>query len=70
MMIVDEADEMLSFGFIEQINEIIAKLDPTTQVCFLSATLPDSIIKMTNEALSNPVRILVKNENITLEGIN
>ncbi len=70
MMIIDEADEMLSQGFIEQINEIISKLDPNTQVCFFSATLPESIIAMTDQALQNPVRILVKNENITLEGIN
>ena len=70
MLIIDEADEMLSMGFIDQINEIISKLDPNTQVCFFSATLPDSIITMTDQALSNPVRILVKNENITLEGIN
>ena len=48
MMIIDEADEMLSMGFIEQINEIISKLDPNTQVCFFSATLPESIIAMTN----------------------
>lgn len=70
MLIIDEADEMLSMGFIDQINEIISKLDPNTQVCFFSATLPESIITMTDQALSNPVRILVKNENITLEGIN
>ncbi len=70
MLIIDEADEMLSQGFIEQINEIISKLDPNTQVCFFSATLPESIIAMTDQALNNPVRILVKNENITLEGIN
>lgn len=70
MLIIDEADEMLSMGFIEQINEIISKLDPNTQVCFFSATLPEQIIAMTDQALQNPVRILVKNENITLEGIN
>jgi translation initiation factor 4A len=70
MLIIDEADEMLSLGFIEQINEIISKLDPATQVCFFSATLPESIITMTDSALSDPVRILVKNENITLEGIS
>lgn len=70
MLIIDEADEMLSMGFIEQINEIISKLGPETQICFFSATMPENIVNMTNQAMSNPVRILVKNENITLEGIN
>lgn len=48
MLIIDEADEMLSMGFIDQINEIISKLDPSTQVCFFSATLPESIVTMTD----------------------
>lgn len=70
LLIIDEADEMLSLGFIEQINEIIGSIDPTTQVCFFSATMPDQVLKITEAALSKPVRILVRNENVTLEGIS
>lgn len=70
LLIIDEADEMLSLGFIEQINEIIGSIDPTTQVCFFSATMPEQVLKITEAALSKPVRILVRNENVTLEGIS
>jgi translation initiation factor 4A len=70
ILIIDEADEMLSLGFIEQINEIIGSIDPTTQVCFFSATMPDQVLKITEQALSKPVKILVKSENVTLEGIS
>lgn len=70
LLIIDEADEMLSLGFIEQINEIIGKIDPQTQVCFFSATMPEQVLNITEQALSNPVKILIKNENVTLEGIS
>jgi superfamily II DNA/RNA helicase len=70
LLIIDEADEMLSLGFIEQINEIIGSIDPQTQVCFFSATMPEQVLTITEQALSNPVKILIKNENVTLEGIS
>lgn len=69
MLVIDEADEMLSQGFKDQIYDIYRYLPPTTQVVLISATLPHEILEMTTKFMSNPVRILVKRDELTLEGI-
>ena len=69
MFILDEADEMLSTGFKEQIYQIFTMLPPTTQVVLLSATMPRDVLEVTAKFMQNPVRILVKKDELTLEGI-
>ena len=69
MLIVDEADEMLSLGFIGQINSITEKIPPDCQICLFSATMADDIIKLANDIMNDPAKILVKKEELTLEGI-
>lgn len=69
LLILDEADEMLSAGFKEQIYNIFHFLANDVQVCLFSATLPLEIQTITERFMRNPVKILVKNESITLEGI-
>ena len=68
-LILDEADEMLSKGFLEIIKELISLIPITTQNLLFSATMPQDFIEMTNKFMTNPVKILIKNEEITLEGI-
>lgn len=68
--ILDEADEMLSFGFQDQIYQIFKMLDPEVQVCLFSATMPPDILSLTHKFMRDPVRILVKRDELTLEGIN
>lgn len=69
MFILDEADEMLSSGFKEQIYKIFTLLPPTTQVVLLSATMPGDVLEVTTKFMRNPIRILVKKDELTLEGI-
>ena len=69
MLILDEADEMLNKGFKEQIYDVYRYLPPATQVCLISATLPHEILEMTSKFMTDPIRILVKRDELTLEGI-
>jgi len=69
MFVLDEADEMLSQGFKEQIYDVYRYLPPATQVCLISATLPHEVLEMTTKFMTDPVRVLVKRDELTLEGI-
>jgi translation initiation factor 4A len=69
VFILDEADEMLSRGFKSQIQEIFKFLPPDVQVGLFSATMPKEILEITKDFMRDPARILVKKENLTLEGI-
>merc|ERR1712029_37039 len=69
MFILDEADEMLSRGFTEQIYDIFQFLPQSTQVVLLSATMPQDVLEVTTKFMREPVRILVKKDELTLEGI-
>jgi len=69
LMILDEADEMLSKGFKDQIKEIFSYISTEAQIGLFSATIPRDILDITRNFMKNPVRILVKEEELTLEGI-
>jgi len=69
MLVLDEADEMLSKGFKEQIYDIYRYLAPETQVILVSATLPHEVLEITNKFMTNPIRVLVKRDELTLEEI-
>lgn len=66
---LDEADEMLSRGFKDQIYDVFQLLPPTTQVVLLSATMPTDVLEVTTKFMRDPIRILVKRDELTLEGI-
>jgi translation initiation factor 4A len=69
ILVLDEADEMLSIGFKEQVYNIFQYLNNNVQVGLFSATLPVELQTLTDKFMRNPVRILVKSELLTLEGI-
>ncbi|CAN6827432.1 unnamed protein product [Brassica oleracea] len=69
LLILDESDEMLSKGLKDQIYDVYRSLPHDIQVCLISATLPQEILEMTNKFMTDPVRILVKRDELTLEGI-
>ena len=68
-IILDEADEMLSSGFKEQVYNIFQYLNSEIQVILVSATLPESIHSIIGKIMRNPVQISVRKEMLTLEGI-
>lgn len=69
MLVIDEGDEMLNQGFKEQLYDIYRFLPPSTQVILVSATMPKEVLDMTNKFMNEPVKILVKRDELTLEGI-
>jgi len=70
LVILDEADEMLSTGFKEQVYNIFQYFSVNIQVALFSATLPYYINTITTKFMRDPVRIYVKTESLTLEGIS
>ena len=69
MVILDEADEMLSRGFTEQIVSIMKFMNADIQIVLVSATLPPEILELTRQFMRDPVSILVKEAELTLDGI-
>ncbi|KAI0720277.1 ATP-dependent RNA helicase FAL1 [Cerioporus squamosus] len=69
MLVLDEADELLNKGFKDQIYDVYRYLPPATQVVLLSATLPYDVLEMTTKFMTDPIRILVRRDELTLEGI-
>jgi len=69
IVVLDEADEMLSTGFKEQVYNIFQHFKNDVQVALFSATLPPYINNITSKFMRDPVQISVKTEQLTLEGI-
>jgi superfamily II DNA/RNA helicase len=69
MLIMDEADEVLSLGFQNQIKEIFEFLPTDAQVALFSATINENLMNISRQILRNPVKILMPPEELTLEGI-
>lgn len=68
-LILSFLDEMLTKGFKEQLYDIYRYLPPGVQVVLLSATLPHDVLEMTSKFMTDPVRVLVKRDELTLDGI-
>ena len=69
IIVLDEADEMLSQGFKEQVYNIFQFLPSDIQVALFSATMPPELYSLTEKFMRDPMKILVKNQQLTLEGI-
>jgi len=69
MLILDEADEMLSMGFKDQIYDVFQFLPSEIQVGLFSATMSIEALDITRNFMKDPLKILVKKEQVTLEGI-
>lgn len=69
LIVLDEADEMLSSGFKEQVYNIFQYMPSEIQVALFSATMPGDLVTLTDKFMRNPIKVLVKAEQLTLEGI-
>jgi translation initiation factor 4A len=75
LLIMDEADEMLGStkqrhnSFMEQVKRIVASIPQNAQICLFSATITDEMSEVTKNFMNNPEQILIKKEELTLDGI-
>tara|TARA_B100000989_G_C19512016_1_gene459605 strand:- start:487 stop:1617 length:1131 start_codon:yes stop_codon:yes gene_type:complete len=69
LLVFDEADEMLSYGFRDNIYNIIQYIPKDTQICLFSATRTEETVELSNRFLNNPESIIVEHQNVSLEGI-
>ena len=69
LLVIDEADEMLSTGFQDQMYKIFQYMPESIQIGLFSATMPTELEELTKKFLRNPTKILVKSEELTLQGI-
>jgi translation initiation factor 4A len=69
IMVLDEADEMLSYGFQEKIQQIFTFMPENIQIALFSATLPPEILELTKKFMRNPVEITMEAERLNLECI-
>ena len=75
-VVIDEADEMFKsgpkqqMGFKQQLKDILMCIKGDTQIALFSATIPKEFEELTGKFMRNPTKILVRQDMITLEGIN
>ena len=68
-IVLDEADEMLSAGFKDQVYNILQFMPSDVQVALFSATLPAEVLELTEKFMRDPYKILVESRELTVEGI-
>ncbi len=68
-LVLDEADEMLRMGFIDDVEWVLEQLPTKRQIALFSATMPAEIRKISQKYLNNPEQITIKTKNITADTI-
>ena len=68
-VVLDEADQMLDMGFIHDVKKIIAKLPPNRQSLFFSATMPKTIVALSQKMLGDFERVTIKPQQATAEKV-
>lgn len=70
LLVLDEADELMSVSFIDQMKKIVEAMPKEAQICLFSATMPDGALEITKQFMNDPSIILIEPEMLTLEGIS
>ncbi len=68
-VVLDEADEMLSMGFVEDIESILKQTPENRQTALFSATLPTTIQKLAKTYMKDPQSIAIKGDHLTVDSI-
>jgi ATP-dependent RNA helicase DeaD len=68
-LVLDEADEMLRMGFIDDVEAVLKKTPPTRQIALFSATMPTQIRRIAQNHLRDPIEISIKNKTTTATNI-
>ncbi|MGO4781310.1 DEAD/DEAH box helicase, partial [Lysobacter sp. 2RAB21] len=68
-LVLDEADEMLRMGFIDDVESVLKKTPETRQVALFSATMPSQIKRIAQTYLKSPVEIAIKSTTTTAANI-
>jgi len=68
-VVLDEADEMLSMGFIEDIEQILSTIPSERQTTLFSATIPPEIGRMANKYMHSPQSVIIKSKHLTVDTI-
>lgn len=68
-LVLDEADEMLRMGFIDDVETILATTPPTRQVALFSATMPKPIRRVADKYLNKPAEVRIETKVTTNENI-
>ena len=61
-LVLDEADEMLQMGFIEDVEWILSQIPQSTQIALFSATMPAPIRKISGKYLKDPVEVIIRQD--------
>ena len=69
-LIIDEADQMLNMGFIDELNEVIKNVNPSRRTMLFSATIPKGIRTITMKHMKNPTTIRIKKKGLVVENIS
>ncbi|MCD6581832.1 MAG: DEAD/DEAH box helicase [Desulfuromusa sp.] len=69
-IVIDEADEMLKMGFIDDVDQILEYAPEQRQTALFSATIPKEVIKVARKHLNNPIEIKIKTKTSTVETIS
>ena len=69
ILVIDEADEMLNMGFVDQVKSIVSKLNDKRQTMLFSATMPEEILDLSNSYMNNPKNIEIKAQKLITDKI-